>query len=146
MNYNITINLSKLFALREPWDCSNSVGNLGPRAGELTWGCAMELAAEHAQWLTSDLSDALEAIRANAGACGAWDREDIAQWPAQECLAYLVQCLATDLRMCGSDDNDLAECLEYYQVTNWDAECEYPTASLYAGADGDVMADWYGGC
>ena len=40
----IKVNLTKMFSYREPWDCSNSVANLGDRAGELTWACALEVA------------------------------------------------------------------------------------------------------
>ena len=43
----LTVNITKLFRTWEPWDCSNSVANLGPRAAELTWNCAMELDREH---------------------------------------------------------------------------------------------------
>ena len=142
----VTVNLSALFSHREPWDCSNSIANLGPRAGELTWGCAMELAGEHEAWLVSPLSEALDAVRADAHETGAWDREEIEAWSDEECLAYLVQCLASDLRLLSSDEQDLEGCLATYQETDWDREPEYPRASLYFADDGEtVMAQWYGG-
>ena len=140
----VRINLTALFSHREPWDCYNSVANLGPRAAALTWGCALELVGEHEAWLRTVHPEALEAIRADARECGAWDREEIAAWTQDECLAYLVQCLASDLRLCGSDDHSLEECVAYYASTDWDAESEYPRAHIYL-EDGVVMAQWYGG-
>lgn len=137
----ITVNITKLFRTWEPWDCSNSVANLGSRAAELTWNCAMDLAAEHAEWLLSPLENSLYVIRHNAAQMGAWSSDEINNWTPAECLAYLVQVLAYDMRLLGSDDNDFEYCLHVFNTTNWDAEPEYPDAMLYS-ASGEIFADW----
>ena len=137
----ITVNITKLFTTWEPWDCSNSVANLGSRAAELTWNCAMELASKHAQWLLTPMENALELIRHDAGEAGAWTEEEINDWSEQECLAYLVQDLASDMRLLGSDDHDFEHCLRVFNTTNWDKEPEYPRAMLYS-ASGEIFVDW----
>ena len=138
----ITVNITNLFTTWEPWDCSNSVANLGSRAAELTWNCAMELASKHAQWLLTPMEKALELIRHDAGEAGAWTEEEINDWSEQECLTYLVQVLASDMRMLGSDDLSFKECLNVYETTNWDQEPEYPSAVFYLLGGGDVGAEW----
>jgi hypothetical protein len=103
----VKFNASKMFGHREPWDCSNSQANLGSRAAELTWECAMEVASAHAEWLVTPLADAVDAIRDDAKGYGAWDENEIAAWSDGECLALFVQFVASDLRELGSDDDEL---------------------------------------
>jgi hypothetical protein len=133
-----------MFAHHEPWDCSNSVANLGPRAGELTWGNALAIAKSALEgdgsapewpymwdWLATPLADALNYIRGWARETGAWDRAEIEAWSDEECLALLVQNVADDLRLMGADDQELAECVATYQDTDWEAESEYPTLHIW---------------
>ncbi len=103
----IKLNLASMFSHREPWDCSNSIANLGPNAAELTWGCALEVARNAREWLLSPLSDTLEAIERWAKATGAWDADEIAAWSDEETLALLVQNVASDLRELGADNEPL---------------------------------------
>lgn len=137
MSY-VRIDLEAMFEHREPWDCANSVANLGPSAAQLTWGCALEIASNPA-WLKE--GDAVAWARNDAAQTGAWD--DVDDWSEAECLAYLVQCVAHDLRLLGSDDCDLSECLTRYEETDWDQECEYPQCALYRGKDGRICAELY---
>lgn len=139
----IKINVTKLFEHREPWDCSNSVANLGDQAGRLTWQCATECAENYQSWLESPLPDALDDILADARETGAWDDEELNDWSVDDCLAYLVQCIAADLRLLGSDDLSLDECFETYQNTDWDKMPEYPIANYYISGCGKyLMAEW----
>ena len=131
----IRMNLSAMFSHREPWDCSNSQANLGPNAATWTWGCAREVANDHQDWLVSPLADAVEYIKDWARETGAWDREEIEAWDEIESLALLVQNVASDLRLIGSDDHDLAECAGIYGDTDWDLEPEYPTTHIWCAND-----------
>lgn len=151
----ITINVSEMFSHREPWDCSNSVANLGDQAGRLTWQCSMEAAAPHATgshatqatpaWLVSpDLDTTVGAIRDHAAEYGAWERSEIDGWSEQECLAFLVQEIASDMRLLGSDDHDLSDCVAKYNDTDWDSASEYPRGSYYLEG-GHVMCQFYAG-
>lgn len=140
----IKFNATKMFGMWEPWDCSNSVANLGSRAAELTWGCAMEVAAAHEAWLLTPLSEALDLIREDAAGYGAWDRDEIQAWTPEECLALFVQNVASDLRLQGSDDHELAECVRMFKDTDWDKKSEYPTISIWAEGD-EVMGERYMG-
>lgn len=144
MSDTIRFNATKMFDHREPWDCSNSQANLGDQAGRLTWQCATEVAEAHARWLLTPLPEAVEAIRADAKGYGAWDAEEIAAWTDVECLALLVQFIASDLRLLGSDDHDLVECVEVQNATDWDKESEYPIASFYVEGS-DVLGERYMG-
>lgn len=136
----ITINCSALFSHREPWDCSNSVANLGDRAGEFTWNCALELAEGYQSWLLSSLPDTTDAVLSDARETGAWDRDELDDWSIEDCLAYLVQTIARELRMLESDDNELFHCVAKYRSTDWDKEPECPIGYYYM-KDGNVMVD-----
>ena len=103
----IKVNVTKMFVHREPWDCSNSIANLGDQVARLTWQCATEVATHHADWLLTDLLDTLEAVRDWARDTGAWDDTEIADWGTGEVLALLVQNVASDLRTLGSDNEPL---------------------------------------
>lgn len=105
----IRLNVSKLFRTTEPWDCSNSVANLGPRAAEYTWAKSLQLAARHEDWLLSPLQDALDYMCRWARETGAWTTQEIQSWSNEECLALLVQNVASDMRTLGADDASLAD-------------------------------------
>lgn len=139
----VRMNLSAMFSHREPWECSNSVANLGPNAATLTWGCAREVANDHQDWLLSPLADAVEYIKDWARETGAWDRDEIEAWDEIESLALLVQNVASDLRMLGSDDKSfLEECADVCQNTDWEHESEYPTTYVFVDVNtGKVMGE-----
>lgn len=135
VRFNVTI----MFNHREPYDCSNNRATLGDQCARLTWTCALEVASAHESWLLSPLEDAVDYILAWAKETGAWDRDEIAGWTDEECLALLVQNVASDMRMLGSDDMSFLECLDVYESTDWNAECEYPTTMLSLGEDGVLV-------
>lgn len=145
MSTNIIVNIDALFASIEPWDCSNSVMNLGESAGQITWRNSLELASNHEKWLKSPINEAIEGIREYAGSFGAWDEDEIALWSEEYCLAFLAQDIASDLRLIGSDDLDLSECVAKYNATDWEHESEYPRGSYYA-ENGVNMCEFYTGC
>jgi hypothetical protein len=77
---------------------------------------------------------------------GAWDREEIAAWSDEECLALFVQNVASELRtLLGADDNELETCVHTYETTNWEQESEYPTGRYSIEAE-HVTVDYYTGC
>lgn len=130
---DVRFNATKMFAHREPWDCSNSIANLGERAGALTWGCAMEVASAHERWLLSDLDATIDAIREDAAGYGAWDREEIAAWSDLDCLALFVQFVAGDLRELGSDDKELHELEDGGSTYLYSVEAEGVLGERYLG-------------
>lgn len=107
---SVRFNASRMFSHREPWDCSNSVANLGPKAAAWTWGCALEVARDYQAWLVSPLSEALDFVRDWARETGAWKQAEIQAWTQDEALALLVQNVASELRELGADDQPLEKC------------------------------------
>jgi len=141
----IKADVSVMFSAREPWDCSNSQANLGDQAGRLTWACALEVAESADKWLLSDRAEACEGMQEWARETGAWDREEIAAWSDEECLALFVQNVASELRtLLGADDNELETCVHTYETTDWEQESEYPTGQYSIEAK-HVTVDYYTG-
>lgn len=140
---DLKINLTKMFADLSPWDCSNSVANLGPNAGEITWNNAMVVARDVAEWLPDadrHEADACEAIRGWAKDTGAWDAAERAAWAETECLALLVQNVASDLMDAGFEgEPDCAEDLAMF------AEHEASYIMHMEIIDGEVFAYLYFG-
>ena len=90
----------------DPWDCFNSVANLGQNAGELTWRASQR----HAPALV--LSEGQkEAFREFVRDSGGWDEEEIAARSEAELTALCVQWIAGDIREGFGDgvSNDPAE-------------------------------------
>jgi hypothetical protein len=134
----MNINVSQMFAKVEPCFVSGSQSELGQSAGQLTWRNATEIALNN-QWLLSSKEEAVEEMREWALSTGAWDLEEVDSWSDEECLALLAQNIASDLRMLGSDENELTELAEIYQETDWDSRPEYPTGSYYLSPEGDLL-------
>ena len=145
MNSNIKANVSVMFETIEPWDVSGSVAELGRDAAQITWGNAMRIAFRHEEWLLTPIEDACEAMRGWAKETGGWDGEERDAWTIPECLALFVQNIASEVRMLGSDDNDLLECVTTYQETDWDAAPEYPVGFYSADCNDAVHVDYYAG-
>ena len=142
MNQEITFDATALFAHHSPWDCSNSMANLGPRVAELTWDNAMKVAACHTEWLLSPtLSEAAEIVNEWAKSVGAWDETERAGWSDLDCLALFVQNVAGDLRECGADGMDLGE----LAVDMAENPPESGTTYLTLNDDASVTGTWYGG-
>ena len=90
----------------DPWDCSNSIANLGQNAGALTWQASRRAAS--ALVLSEGQKDAFrDFVRSSGG----WDDEEIASWADAELTALCVQWIAGDIREGFGDgvSNDPAE-------------------------------------
>ena len=83
----------------DPWDCSNSVANLGRDAGELTWRASQQAAPSLT--LTEGQK---EAFRDWVRSSGGWTREEIDMWPGAELTALCVQWVSGDIREGFGDD------------------------------------------
>ena len=102
------IDVTSIFASPgfDPWDCFNSVANLGNQAGRLTW----EASKQSAHLLT--LSEGQkEAFREFVRDSGGWEDEEIAAWSDEELTTLCVQWIAGDIREGFGDgvSNDPAE-------------------------------------
>lgn len=94
------IDITELFE-KDTWPFSGSVATHGPDAGKSTWCSALHEAAESP--LLRD-EDALDAMRQWAKETGAWTREEIAAWSAEECNALFIQLVTGDLRESGLEE------------------------------------------
>lgn len=129
---DIEANVTRMFEALEPWDCSNSVSNYGPDAARMTWQNALTIAGHHEDWLASDVAESCEAMRDAARQLGAWDRDEVAAFSDQECLAHFVQAIASDLRNHLDVDNQslrgcaatYAAAVEAYNAGQATIECE----------------------
>ena len=102
------IDVSPLFASPgfDPWDCSNSVANLGQNAGKLTWQASRRAAS--ALVLSEGQKDAFrDFVRSSGG----WDEEETAAFSDTDLTALCVQWIAGDIREGFGDgvSNDPAE-------------------------------------
>ncbi len=139
----IRVNITKMFAYHNPWDCSNSIANMGANAGRITWDNAMLVARDVTEWLPdTDTNEpiACEEIRSWAKETGAWDAEEREGWTETECLALIVQNVASDLMNAGFEgEPDCAEDLTAF------AEHEASYIMHMEIVDGDVFAHLYFG-
>ena len=114
----------------DPWDCSNSVANLGQDAGKLTWQASRRAAS--ALVLSEGQK---EAFRDWVRSSGGWDDEEIDMWPKAELTALCVQWIAGDVREGFGDDlpDDPAEWdwVEYLHMA--DNGSVAPTLYLHDG-------------
>ncbi len=144
MSTTVKADVSEMFASVEPCYVSGSRAELGQCAGQLTWRNALAIASERSDWLKSDEAEACEGMRDWARSTGAWEREEIAAWSVEECLALLVQNIASEMRMLGSDDDDFEACAKTYADTDWDKESEYPIGYYFTDG-GNVLVEYYTG-
>ena len=77
----------------DPWDCSNSVANLGQDAGKLT----RRASQRHAPALVLTEGQK-EALRDFVRSSGGWGDGEIASWPDAELTALCVQWVSGDVR------------------------------------------------
>lgn len=122
---NTEIDVSPLLASPgfDPWNCCNSVANLGDQAGRLTW----EASKQSAHLLT--LSEGQkEAFREFVRDSGGWEDEEIATWSDEELTALCVQWVSGDIREDFGDDvsDDPTE-------WDWDAHREDRDAGRASG-------------
>ena len=98
---NTEIDVSPLLASPcfAPWNCYNSIANLGPGAGKRTWKASQRVAP--ALILTEGQK---EAFRAFVRSSGGWNDEETAAFSDKELTAICVQWIAADIRECFGDD------------------------------------------
>ena len=77
----------------DPWDCSNSVANLGQNAGKLAWRASQRFAP--ALVLSEGQK---EAFRDFVRSSGGWTRDETAAFTDAELTALCVQWIAGDIR------------------------------------------------
>lgn len=146
MTDTIRANVTEMFSTLEPWACSNSVANYGDSAGERTWRNALKIAHNFERWLVTKPAVASELMRDWARSTGAWDDEEVQAWSPHECLALFVQNIASELRIClNVDYQDLEECVEQYESTNWDSAPEFPIGHYTNCQKLGVYVDYYTG-
>jgi len=141
----IVANISAMFSDIEPCYVSASQAELGDTAGRITWKSALAIAARSSTWIESPIADACDAMRDWAVSTGAWERTEIDAWSSDECLALLAQNIASELRMLGSDDNELEDCVAAYNATDWETKSEYPKGS-YCMKGCEAHVEYYTGC
>ena len=90
----------------DPWNCCNSVANLGQDAGKLTWQASQRFAP--ALVLTEGQK---EAFRDFVRSSGGWDDEETAAFSDADLTALCVQWISGDVREGFGDgvSNDPAE-------------------------------------
>lgn len=151
MSATIVANLSAMFGSEAPCYVSASQAELGPAAAEITWRNAMTIARQRSQWLLSEEAEAATAAGDWAVSTGAWTREEVDAWSDDECIALLVQNIAGELRMLGSDERSLEECVEHYRGHDWDASGDYPMGHYTivgperTGRGAEVHCEYYTG-
>lgn len=98
---NTEIDCSALLASPSyaPWDCCNSVANLGRNAGRLTWQASQRFAS--ALVLTEGQK---EAFREFVRSSGGWDEEETAAFSDTDLTALCVQWVSGDIREDFGDD------------------------------------------
>ena len=83
----------------DPWDCSNSIANLGQNAGKLTWQASQRAASSLV------LSEGQkEAFRDFVRSSGGWSDEETAAFSDADLTALCVQWIAGDVHEGFGDD------------------------------------------
>jgi hypothetical protein len=107
---------------------SNSVANLGDRAGQITWENALEAAKDYP--LVTD--DNREEVQDWIKEFGAWEESHLIQWNNQSLSALVWQFAAADFREHWEDyvsdfeETDFEELHEY----DWDS-IQLPESSIF---------------
>lgn len=144
MSTTIKANVSKMFVLFQPALVSGSRMELGESAGRITWSNALAIAQASDSWLLSDKDEAVSGMYDWAVSTGAWDRGELKMWKDVDMLALFAQSIASELRMLGSDDNELEALADIYASTDWEKRSEYPVGH-YSIESGNLTVEYYTG-
>ena len=125
------IDITSFVTNEEPFEFSASVAERGQNAARDTWHNACQQAANSPLLETEEQ---LQALRDHVRGFGAWDKEEIAGWNADECNALFIQLISGDMREMGIDkcdleDFDWQECRERQEA----GQCP---SNLFMGDDG----------
>jgi hypothetical protein len=89
------LDITRFFNEAAPKDYSASRAELGDKAGEITWGHAME--DSHVYQILDD-EEKREAFRAFVKSSGGWDKDEVLAFTNQELEALLIQWISGDMR------------------------------------------------
>lgn len=145
----MTIDITKLFAKLSctgdgvARDYSASAAESGDAAGKDTWDKCRDDGTSYFRDLT-DFFDCLAfarlgAVRDYAASFGAWSRTDIGSWDSADCLAFLLQDIASAVREWDAilhRDGDGTE--EYWAEYNRQSEAGRVSGRLHSDT-GDVV-------
>ena len=95
MELDITELFTEFFATNGPEQFSASRAELGKNAAQITWANAKDAGASAPLVKTKEQ---LDECREYFASFGAWDRDEIATWDADEINALLLQFIAGDMR------------------------------------------------
>ena len=125
------IDITEFVRNEETWNYTGSVATHGPDVGHRTWANALQAP------MLLDTEEKRDALRAWAGATGAWDEAERNAWSPEECNALFVQLATQDLRECGLEDCDPDEFDwdEYYTIASKGSIA----GNLFRGDDGRVF-------
>lgn len=135
----VTVNLSKMFAGLDPWDCSNSAVNMGPHAGTLTWENCERVVESSVTWCITHPHIIADEMSELAKSWGAFSDEEIDQMSQADLLALFVQTVAGELRNATNvDDVGVEDCWgasdAFYHIVHMTSAAE---------SNGERIADIY---
>jgi hypothetical protein len=116
-------------------DISGSRMEHGDDAARITWNNAKEATRSHVPPLL-DTEEKLDAMRDHVRGFGAWSRDELAEYSAEDLNALLLQFIAGDIReVCSPDDMTADSWWKEYE-----SGCERGTYAgrMYRGDDGLV--------
>lgn len=99
---------------------SNSVANLGDRAGQITWENALEAATDYPLVTDENREEVQDWIKE----FGAWDEAEILLWDSQTLSAFIWQSAAADFREHWEDY------ISDFNETDW-ASIEIPESQIF---------------
>ena len=115
-----------------PYEISNSRSNLGDNAAAITWRNAQAAAGVHC---FLDTPEKIQEFKLFLRDFGAWEREEIEAWDAEETNALLLQIIAGDIREAFGDADFSEWDWEKYQA---DAESGRTSSNLFRADDGRI--------
>jgi len=105
------LDITRFFAVADPFQYSASRMELGQNAANITWDHARADASDY-NLLNDD--ESRDAMRAHIKGFGAWDEAEIAAMSDQDLNALLIQMISGDMREGGLDsDPTLADWAAY---------------------------------
>lgn len=123
------IDITGFFKSAETWKFSGSIATHGPDAGPRTWNAAKQEASREPLLKTEA---EMNAMRHWAYDTGAWEREEIAAWSAEDVNALFIQLISGDMRETGLDAIDFDDAEAWAKYEKW---CENQSGSLYKNGE-----------
>jgi len=127
------IDITAFFENCDAFEFSASVMERGQNAGRETWNNAKEEGARSPLLITPEQ---LDALRKHVKEFGAWERDEIDDWDAEQCNALFIQLVAGDMRKAGLDNDPDAFDWEEYERRAELGDC---SSNLYKTDEGKVF-------